>query len=101
MALSFTGTSPPDFLPTEEETEIYREKIKRHSEPSSPSKKFRPSDNLWYRNCVWDEWDELGRNLTATKTRQAKVPWVKVKYVKGRLYIPSDQKEILRSLNLL
>ena len=100
MALSFTGTSLPDFLPTEEETEIYREKLKRHSEPSSPSKKFRPAHSF-YRNYVWDEWDELGRNLTATKTRQAKVPWVKVKYVKGRLYIPADQKEILRSLNLL
>lgn len=97
MALSFTGTSLPDFLPTEEENEIYREKLKRHSESSSPSKKLRTIDHRWH----WDDWDRLGRNLTEAEKRQAKVPWIKVRYVRGKLYIPPDKKEILRSLNLL
>ncbi len=108
MALAFTGTSTEDFMPTYFELSEYKEKLKRCSvenysscptTPISSLSEKRPKifDHRWH----WDDWDNLGRNLTEQSKRQALVPWVKVKYVKGRLFIPVDKKEQLRSLNLL
>ena len=99
MALAFTGNMyvEADFLPSPEELSEYREKIKRMEEPCSPVKKIRTEKSRWH----WDSWDERGRNLTEQEKRQAKVPWVKVKYVHGRLFIPEEKKSILVAMNLI
>ena len=91
MALNFENTfSEPDFLPDTTEMEIYKTKLDIY-ESTSPKRRRPPSV---------DEYDELGRNITEHNRRQNKVPWIKVKYIKGKLYIPNDKKEILRSLGL-
>lgn len=48
-----------------------------------------------------DTYDDLGRNSSKQERRQELVPWVKVNYRKGKLYIPVDKKNALRSLRLL
>lgn len=91
MALNFDNTfSEPDFLPDTTEMEIYKTKLDIY-ESTSPKRQRPPAV---------DEYDELGRNITEHNRRQNKVPWIKVKYIKGRMYIPDDKKEILRSLGL-
>lgn len=44
-----------------------------------------------------DNYDEYGRNLTEQMKRQNKIPWIKVKYNRGRLVIP-EEKRFLNSL---
>tara|TARA_Y100000748_G_C15436706_1_gene465468 strand:- start:370 stop:648 length:279 start_codon:yes stop_codon:yes gene_type:complete len=91
MALNFDNTfSGPDFFPNVTEMETYKVKIDMY-ESTSPNK--RPCSPV-------DEYDELGRNITEYNHRQNKVPWIKVKYIKGKLYIPNDKKRILRSMGL-
>ena len=91
MALNFDNTFPePDFLPNASELENYKTRLDMY-ESTSPKK--RPPSPV-------DEYDELGRNITEYNRRQNKVPWIKVKYIKGRMYIPNDKKNILRSLGL-
>ena len=91
MALNFDNTfSEPDFLPNVSEMEMYKTKLDIY-ESTSPKRRRPPAT---------DEYDELGRNITEHNRRQNKVPWIKVKYIKGRLYIPDDKKEILRSMGL-
>jgi hypothetical protein len=48
-----------------------------------------------------DTYDEYGRNISKQERRQELVPWVKVTYRKGKLYIPVDKKNALKSLRLL
>ena len=35
-----------------------------------------------------DKYDSYGRNLTEQATRQNNIPWVKVVYVRGKMFIP-------------
>lgn len=49
----------------------------------------------------YDTYDYYGRNISKQERRQELVPWVKVSYRKGKLYIPVDKKNALRSLRLL
>ena len=90
MALNFENTfSEPDFLPSVDDLERHKTKLEIYE-----------SMDYKRRRCV-DEYDERGRNITEHNHRQNKVPWIKVKYIKGRrMYIPDDKKEILRSLGL-
>ncbi len=91
MALNFENTfSEPDFLPSVDDLERYKTKLEIYE--SMDYKRHRPSPV--------DEYDERGRNITEHTRRQNKVPWIKVKYIKGKLYIPNDKKEILRSMGL-
>jgi|TARA_B100000902_G_C26817243_1_gene672135 hypothetical protein len=94
MALNFDNTFPePDFLPSADELETYRTLSHKHDMYENLSPRKRPSRRV-------DEYDDYGRNITEYNHRQNKVPWVKVKYVKGRMYIPNDKKNILRSMGL-
>ena len=80
MALNFENIyQDADFLPSPEEME-------------RNSKILTSADE--------DEYDNLGRNITEQARRQNKVPWVKVKYVSGRLFINRNKRAILRSMNL-
>lgn len=80
MALNFENIyQDADFLPSPEEME-------------RNSKILTSTDE--------DEYDNLGRNITEQARRQNKVPWVKVKYVSGRLFINRNKRAILRSMNL-
>ena len=89
MALNFEGTFPePDFLPSVDDLERYKTKLEVYKS-TSPKRRRRV-----------DEYDERGRNITEHNHRQNKVPWINVKYIKGKLYIPNDKKEILRSMSL-
>lgn len=49
----------------------------------------------------YDVYDDRGRNIYKQERRQELVPWVKVTYRKGKLYIPVDKKNALKSLRLL
>lgn len=92
MALSFENAyQDADFLPSPDELSRYKSKLELHQE-FSPKKR---------RSIYPDEYDNLGRNVTEQERRQNKVPWVRVKYHKGRLYIDPDKKEILRSMLLI
>jgi len=82
MALNFENVyQDADFLPSPEEME-------RNSKILTSTDKDK------------DEYDNLGRNITEQARRQNKVPWVKVKYVSGRLFINRNKRAILRSMNL-
>ena len=94
MALNLDNTFPePDFLPNADELEKYRTLLNKHDMCENLSPRKRPVRRA-------DEYDERGRNITEYNHRQNKVPWIKVKYVKGKLYIPDDKKKILRSMGL-
>jgi len=93
MALNFENLyQGADFLPSLEELEIYKTKLEL-LENERLSKKHRAR--------YTDEYDNLGRNITEQERRQNKVPWVKVKYCNGKLFIPEEKKEILRSMGLI
>lgn len=93
MALNFENTfSDADFLPTGEETKSYKTKPSWGDENKSPKK---------HRARFPDEYDYLGRNITEQERRQNKVPWVKIRYVSGKLYINPGKKDILRSMELI
>ena len=86
-----------DFLPSVEELKRYKTKLELLENEdqnlnSSPKR---------HRAKFPDEYDSLGRNITEQERRQNKVPWVKVKYISGRLFIPEEKKSILRSMGLI
>ena len=88
MALNFENVyQDADFLPSPEEME-------RNSKILTSTDKDKDKDE------DKDEYDNLGRNITEQARRQNKVPWVKVKYVSGRLFINRNKRAILRSMNL-
>ena len=86
MALAWTGPhyTEPDFFP------MYEPLKRTMSPPGSPTKKKK--ENVY---------DSLGRNLSEQEKRQNAVPWVKVKYVRGRLFIPEEKKTALSVLKLI
>jgi hypothetical protein len=95
MALSFDNNfQDADFLPSVEELKRYKTKLENEDQNlNSSPKRHRPK--------FPDEYDILGRNITEQERRQNKVPWVKVKYISGRLFISEDKKSILRSMGLI
>lgn len=94
MALNFENTfCGADFLPTRDEMERYKTKLEMRGDENKSPKKRRAQ----YPN----EYDSLGRNITEQERRQNKIPWVKVKYVSGRLYINPEKRDILRSMKLI
>mgnify|MGYP001362818267 FL=1 len=94
MALNLENTfHPGDFFPNYEEIERYKTKLEMYVIEDRIPKKARA--------YFPDEYDSLGRNTTEQERRQNKVPWVKVKYISGRLYIDPEKKDILRSMNLI
>jgi hypothetical protein len=98
MALSFDNNfQDADFLPSVEELKRYKTKLELLENEdqnlnSSPKR---------HRAKFPDEYDSLGRNITEQERLQNKVPWVKVKYISGRLFIPEEKKSILRSMGLI
>jgi len=115
-----------DFMPNQKEFKLIVEKIekssnkKRHSTlVQGPREKPYPGvlpldyhiteakkhkmfclDNK-NSELLYDKYDDYGRNISKQERRQELVPWVKVTYRKGKLYIPVDKKNALRSLRLL
>ncbi len=99
MALNFENTfSDADFLPSPEEIESYKAKIDMYTEMDIRENITSPKKLRLNRK---DEYDSLGRNITEQERRQNKVPWVKVVYNHGKLFIDPDKKNILRSMNLI
>lgn len=85
MALNFENTfCDTDFLPTCDEMERYKTKLEMLEDGNRSPKKLRAR--------YPDKYDYLGRNITEQERRQNKIPWVKVKYVSGRLYIDPEKK---------
>ena len=82
-----------DFLSTQEEMERYKTKLETREDENRSSKKSRAR--------FPDEYDILGRNITEQERRQNKIPWVKVKYISGRLYVDPEKGDILRSMRLI
>ena len=42
-----------------------------------------------------NDFDSRGRNLKEQRSRQNKVPWVKVKYTRGKIIIPYEIKNLI------
>ena len=42
-----------------------------------------------------NDFDSRGRNLKEQRSRQNKIPWVKVKYTRGRIIIPYEIKNLI------
>lgn len=94
MALNFENTfCDADFLPTHVEMERYKTKLEMWEDENRFPKK--------HHALYPDEYDSLGRNVTEQERRQNKVPWIKVKYISGRLYIDPEKKDILHSMKLI
>lgn len=95
MALNFDNNfQDADFLPSVEELQMYKTKLELLEDENlnySPKKR---------RARYSDEYDSFGRNITEQERRQNKVPCVKVKYISGKLFIPEEKKQILRSMGL-
>lgn len=95
MALSFENIfSEADFMPSIDEMKEYKLKLDNSFESFNTSSRKR---HARYE----DEYDSYGRNITEQERRQNRVPWVKVKYVKGKLFISEEKRDILRSMNLI
>ncbi len=115
-----------DFMPSQKEFEIIVEKIENsvhrrvvstlvHGPREKPYPGVLPYDyhitetkkrKMFYLDhknseLPYDTYDDYGRNISKQDRRQELVPWVKVVYRKGKLYIPVDKKNALRSLRLL
>ena len=88
MALAWTGPNytEPDFLP------MYEPLKRSMSPPESPTKKIRKKENVY---------DSFGKNLSEQEKRQNAVPWVRVKYINGRMFIPEEKKTAMSALNLI
>jgi hypothetical protein len=98
MALSFDNNfQDADFLPSVEELKKYKTKFELLE---NEDKNFNSSPKR-HRPKFPNEYDILGRNITEQERRQNKVPWVKVKYISGRLFISEEKKSILRSMGLI
>lgn len=95
MALSFENTfSEADFMPSIGEMKQYKLKLDNSFESFNTSPRKR-------RARFEDEYNDYGRNITEQERRQDRVPWIKVKYVNGRLFISGEKRFILRSMNLI
>ncbi len=46
-------------------------------------------------------YDSRGRNLKEQRSRQNKIPWVKVKYHRGRIIIPYEIKHLVNQTNII
>jgi hypothetical protein len=114
-----------DFMPTQKEFEIIVEKIQNSvhrrvvSSLKGPREKPYPGvlphdyyiteakkQKVFFNShknsdLFYDRYDDYGRNISKQERRQELVPWVKVTYRKGKLYIPVDKKNALRSMRLL
>jgi predicted NAD-dependent protein-ADP-ribosyltransferase YbiA (DUF1768 family) len=98
MALNFDNNfQDADFLPSVEELKMYKTKLELLE---NENQNFNSSPKRRRARCP-DEYDSLGRNVTEQERRQSKVPWVKVKYISGRLFIPYEKKDILRSMGFI
>lgn len=113
MALYYQTVGSPsgDFLPNYHELEEYITKIRKAGEDHGinsfkskydPNKKARcSSPNEEIRKYLdFDEYDIYGRNISEQQKRQERVPWIKVRYVKGKPYIPDNKKNELKKFNL-
>ena len=64
--------------------------VKRvHFEDPEP-KKLKTEDNL-------DVYDYLGRNVSDQERRQDAMPWIKVRYHRGKLFMSSDKKKMMEN----
>ena len=64
--------------------------VKRvHFEDPEP-KKLKIEDNL-------DVYDYLGRNVSVQERRQDAMPWIKVRYHRGKLFMSSDKKKMMEN----
>lgn len=100
MALNFENPfQQADFMPTDEELKIYKTKLlESEYELECEHENFSPKKLRAVRSEVYDD---LGRNVSLQERRQNNVPWVRVKYISGKLFIPPEKKDILRSLGLI
>lgn len=87
-----------DYMPTQYEFRIISEKIKKFMGDTESRKKSK--HNVDYEN-YGDCYDRFGRNVSRQERRQELVPWVRVIYKKGKLYIPVDKRNSLKALRLL
>jgi len=114
MALSYAAPiSTGDFLPefdsiielrmTEaQETSVNRKR--KATNEKSQKQLFYKHQQRWEDETCGDnyyKYDRFGRNITNQEIRQEHVPWVKVKYVNGRLFISHDKKIKLQNLGLV
>ncbi len=115
-----------DFVPNQKEFKLILEKIEKSSNKKRPSSLVQGPREKPYPGvlpfdyhiteakkhkmfCIdnknselfHDTYDDYGRNISKQERRQELVPWVKVTYRKGKLYIPVDKKNALRTLRLL
>jgi len=98
MALNFDNNfQDADFLPSVEELKTYKTKLELLE---NEDQNLNSSPKRRRARCP-DEYDSLGRNVTEQERRQSKVPWVKVKYISGKLFIPYEKKDILRSTGFI
>jgi hypothetical protein len=89
-----------DYMPTQYEFRAIIDKIKS-SYPDNTVRK-RPKTKFFDESDILgDSYDRFGRNISKQERRQDNVPWVRVVYKRGKLYIPLDKKNALRTLRLL
>jgi len=87
-----------DFMPSQYEFRIISEKIKNSSFNEESRKRSKYTDDY---ESYGDYYDRFGRNVSRQERRQELVPWVRVTYRRGKLYIPIDKKNAMRSMRLL
>ena len=87
-----------DFMPSQYEFRIISEKIKNSTPNGESRKRSKYTDDY---ESYGDVYDRFGRNVSRQERRQDLVPWVRVTYRRGKLYIPIDKKNALRYMRLL
>ena len=87
-----------DFMPSQNEFRIIEEKIKNSTTNSESRKRTKYAVDY---ESYGDVYDMFGRNVSRQERRQDLVPWIKVIYKRGKLYIPLDKKNALRTMRLL
>lgn len=85
-----------DYLPTQYEFKIIKDKIDKCDDEykSVSTKRYRNYD------IDGDYYDSLGRNVSKQERKQDTVPWVRVVYIKGKLYIPVNTKYVFKTLGI-
>ena len=117
MALSYTAPiADGDFLPefdsiielrmTEAQETSVNRKRKATNEKSQKQLFYKHQQRLEDETCgdkydKYDKYDRFGRNITNQEIRQERVPWVKVKYINGRLFVSHDKKIKMQNLGLV
>jgi len=84
-----------DFMPSQEELNILHKKIMDTISRRERHKVFVDCDN------TGDVYDRFGRNVSKQERKQDSVPWVKVVYKRGKLYIPINKKNALKTMRLM